>query len=388
MTGNVGDWIRAPAPTAVMAALASGGHRAYVVGGAVRNALLGEAPGDIDIATDALPQRVMELAVAAGLRAVPTGLAHGTVTVVADHQGIEVTTFRRDVETDGRRAVVAFSDQLEEDAARRDFTMNALYADAAGQVIDPLGGLADLAARRVRFVGDPSARIREDYLRILRFFRFHAWYGRDGPEPEGLAACAALAEGIDSLSRERVTAEMLKLFSAPDPAPAVAAMAAAGVLWRVLPGSDHRALAPLVHLEDAEALGPDPLVRLAALGGDTGRLRLSRADARRHEMLREAAASGAAAAELGWRHGARDALCALVLRLASAGAPLAPDAAEEAARGAAAKFPVQAADLAPLEGPALGERLRALQSRWLASGLTLDREALLREPQPPASSGG
>ena len=163
----------------VLAALAPA--RALIVGGAVRNGLLGEAVEDIDIATDALPERVIALAGAAGLRTVPTGIAHGTVTVIADGEGFEVTTFRRDVATDGRRAVVAFSDRIEDDAARRDFTMNALYADTEGRVIDPVGGLPDLAARRLRFVGDPDRRIAEDYLRILRFFRFHAHHGRPRP---------------------------------------------------------------------------------------------------------------------------------------------------------------------------------------------------------------
>ncbi|MDH3263709.1 MAG: CCA tRNA nucleotidyltransferase, partial [Paracoccaceae bacterium] len=164
------DWLHAPGPRAVMAMLRDAGHQALFVGGTVRNALLGHPPGDIDIATDAVPERVMELAEAAGLRPVPTGLDHGTITVVvAHHEGIEVTTFRRDVETDGRRAVVAFSTHVEDDAARRDFTMNALYASAEGEVIDPLGGLPDLRARRVRFVGNAAERIREDYLRILRF---------------------------------------------------------------------------------------------------------------------------------------------------------------------------------------------------------------------------
>ena len=202
------DWLSDPGPRAVIEALARGGHRALYVGGTVRNALLGLAPGDIDIATDARPERVMELAAAAGLKPVPTGFDHGTVTVVAGHRGIEVTTFRRDVETDGRRAVVAFSDAIEHDAERRDFTMNALYATAGGEVIDPLGGLPDLLARRVRFVGDPAARIAEDSLRILRFFRFHACYGdpEGGIDAEGLAACAAGVDGIAALSRERIGA--------------------------------------------------------------------------------------------------------------------------------------------------------------------------------------
>ncbi len=175
----------------------------------------------MDIATDARPEKVTALIEAAGYKVVPTGIAHGTVTVVADHHPYEVTTFRRDLETDGRRARVAFADDVAEDARRRDFTMNALYADAEGTVVDPLGGLGDLERRCVRFVGEAEARIREDYLRILRFFRFHAWYGdpAEGLDPEGLAACAGLADGLERLSRERVGHETLRLLAAADPAP-------------------------------------------------------------------------------------------------------------------------------------------------------------------------
>jgi poly(A) polymerase len=188
-----GDWLARPETQAVFAALAP--HRVLAVGGCVRNALMGVAVGDVDLCTDAAPDRVMALARAAGLNPVPTGIDHGTVTVVSGGIPHEVTTFRRDVETDGRRAVVAFTDSVEQDAARRDFTMNALYCTADGTVIDPLDGLADVLARRVRFVGDPAARIAEDALRILRFFRFHALYGSD-LDAEGLAACAAGQDGL------------------------------------------------------------------------------------------------------------------------------------------------------------------------------------------------
>ena len=250
-----GDWISHPGTQALCAALEGAGYRALFVGGCVRNALLGEPVADIDIATDATPEAVSNLAQSAGFKVVPTGVEHGTVTVVAEGRPHEVTTFRRDVETDGRRAVVAFSDRIEEDAERRDFTMNALYADRQGRVIDPLDGLPDLQARRVRFVGDAETRIREDYLRILRFFRFHAAYGdpAGGLDTEGLAACAALAAGLETISKERITAELRKLLAARDPAPSIAAMAQSGILIRILPGADPRALAPLVHLEGSEA---------------------------------------------------------------------------------------------------------------------------------------
>ncbi|KFI33316.1 poly(A) polymerase [Haematobacter missouriensis] len=369
-----GAWLARPETQAVFAALEDRGHRILAVGGCVRNALMGLPVTDVDMATDAAPEATSAAAEAAGLRAVPTGIDHGTITVVSGGIGHEVTTFRRDEETDGRHARVAFSTDLAEDAARRDFTMNALYATREGEVIDPLGGLPDLQAGRVRFVGDPEARIREDYLRILRFFRFFARYGADGPDPEGLAACAALAGGLSTLSRERVTMELRRLLAAPDPAPAVASMAAAGVLAQVLPGADPRALAPLVHLEGA--LPPDWLRRLAVLGGETEGLRLTREEARRLRLLREAEGLPGA---IGYHHGAAAARDIGLVRSASVGTPLPEGWLEEAARGEVADFPVRAVDLAPLTGPALGQRLAELRDRWIASGFTLDRRDLLAD---------
>lgn len=375
-----GDWLSHDGTAAVMRALEGAGGQALFVGGCVRDAVLGRPVGDIDIATDLTPDRVIAAVTAAGLRAVPTGIDHGTVTVVAAHRPHEVTTFRRDVETFGRHATVAFSANVVEDAARRDFTMNALYADARGEVHDPLGtGLADALARHVRFIGRPEDRIREDYLRILRFFRFTATVGDPalGLDAEGLAACAALADGIGSLSRERLGAEMRKLLAAGDPAPAVAAMAQAGVLARVLPGADPHALAPLVHLE--AGVPPDWLRRLTVLGGeDPGdRLRLSRAETRDLAALRGAIGQADAPAALGWRLGAARGLDSVLARAAVLGQPVPADAAAEVARGAAAVFPVTAADLAPLTGRALGQQLKRLEARWLAGGLRASRDELL-----------
>lgn len=372
-----GDWLTRPATQAVCAALTGAGHRALFVGGSVRNALLGQPVGDVDIATDALPAQVMAAVEAAGLRAMPTGIDHGTITVVSDSIPHEVTTFRRDVETDGRHAVVAFTDDIAADAARRDFTMNALYATPEGEVLDPLNGLPDLFAARVRFVGDPADRIAEDHLRILRFFRFHAWYGGDGLDAEGLAACAAGADGIDALSRERIGAEMRKLLSARDPAPAVAGMAQSGILSRVLPGADPRALAPLIHLEPA---GPDWLRRLAALNGEEAeaRLRLSRAEGKDLMALREGVGSLDSPAVLGWKLGRARASDVMLLRAASMGPPLPPHWSAEVERGAAATFPVTATDLMPsLQGPSLGARLKALEAAWLSSDLRKNRDDLL-----------
>ncbi|AWB50074.1 CCA tRNA nucleotidyltransferase [Gemmobacter aquarius] len=371
-------WVQDADAQAVCAALTEAGYRALFVGGCVRNALLGEPVSDYDIATDATPERVTNLAEKAGLKVVPTGIEHGTVTVVSGGKPHEVTTFRRDVETDGRHAVVAFSTDVAEDAARRDFTMNALYATAAGEVIDPLGGLPDLMARRVRFVGDAAQRIAEDYLRVLRFFRFHAWYGdaAEGIDAEGLAACAAAVDGLAGLSRERVGAELRKLVSAPDPAPAVASMARAGVLGAVLPGADDRALALLVHLEAGRV--PRWKARLAVLGGNSDDLRLSRAEARDVAALREAAGSVHSAAGLGYLLGADLGADAVLVRAALMEQAL-PDAWQpEVARGAAAVLPVTAADLMDqVQGPALGARLREIENRWLAADLRAGRESLL-----------
>lgn len=369
---------------AVARMLADSGHPAWFVGGAVRNALMGRPVADVDLTTDALPERVMELALAAGMKPVPTGIAHGTVTVVNQGQPFEVTTLRRDIATDGRHATVAFAATIAQDAARRDFTMNALYADIAGAVQDPVGGLPDLTARIVRFIGDPEARIAEDYLRILRFFRFHAVYGDpdQGIEPEGLAACAAHADGLEGLSRERVGAEMLKLLAAPDPSPAVAAMGRSGVLWRILPGAGANVLPVLVHVEEVAGLPPDPLRRLAILGGEgaADALRLSKAQTARLARLTDAMAAETPAGALGYHHGAPEALDMLALRAALSGREMDPDMAEQARFGATRTFPIHAADLPHLQGPALGQALRDLKSHWIASGFLPTRDSLLAKP--------
>ncbi len=223
-----------PALATVLDALNGDGEETHIVGGAVRNLLLGEAASDIDLATTALPNETMRRGAAAGFKPVPTGVDYGTVTLVGTGASFEVTTLRRDIETDGRHAKVAFGRDFAQDALRRDFTINALGLDRDGVIHDFCGGLDDLAARKIRFIGDASARIAEDYLRILRFFRFHARYGQGAPDAEGYAACIAGRAGLDGLSRERVRAEMMKLVVAPGAAEAVAAMAGGGLLMPVL----------------------------------------------------------------------------------------------------------------------------------------------------------
>lgn len=378
------SWVSDPATQQVCTALTGAGAQALFVGGCVRNALLGAPVSDIDIATDARPDRVVDLAQGAGLKAIPTGFEHGTVTVVSHGIPHEITTFRRDVETDGRRAVVAFSDTVEEDAARRDFTMNAIYAQPDGTVLDPLDGLPDLEARRVRFIGTAAHRIREDYLRSLRYFRFHAWYGDPdgGFDPDALAAIAGNLDGLAALSRERVGAELLKLLGAPDPAPSVAAMRSTGVLAQLLPGADDRALAPLVAIEQAAGAAPDPVRRLAAIAtpDDAATLRLSRAQLQRLTRMREEAQASTSVAELGYRYGEEGGLHETLLRCAFFEQPWSEDLRTTLHTGAAARFPIKAADLIPdFTGPALGRKLAELEARWIASGFDLSRDDLLSE---------
>ncbi|GAW42528.1 CCA-adding enzyme [Brevundimonas sp. SH203] len=379
-------WLEASATRAVMAALETEGGSgcARFVGGCVRNSLLDQPVDDIDIATTLTPDRTMAALKAAGLKAVPTGVEHGTVTVVSERRPYEITTLRRDVETDGRRAVVAFTQDWAEDAARRDFRLNALYADADGQVFDPTGGgLADAAAGRIVFVGEAETRIREDYLRILRFFRFYAWYGRGAPDAAGLAACAALKAAMDQLSAERVSKELLKLLAAPDPQAAVQAMVQAGVLVQVLPS-----VQPLTLFQAMCDVTPDPVLRLSALlpaeasaaAGVAGALRLSNVQ---RDRLTAAVADGPVVApDMDVAH-ARAALYRLGRgafedRLARAEAAGGGDGAalrRLAADWTPPKPPVNGRDLSRLgvpPGPETGRLLKAFEDGWIADDFPVD----------------
>src|SRR5580692_6342191 len=260
-------WLGAPALARVLCLLNGGGEEARVVGGAARNALMASPLSDIDIATTAVPEEVMRRATAAGLKAVPTGIDHGTVTLVVDGVPFEVTTLRRDVETFGRKAKVAFGRDWKVDAERRDFTMNALSISPDGVVHDYVGGLADIEARRVRFIGDPARRIAEDYLRILRFFRFQASYAHGAPDAAGLHACIVARDGLQVLSRERVRAELMKLLLAPFAVPTLVVMAETGFIELLLGGVPQLAsFANMIKVEEAAGVAPDAVRRLAALG--------------------------------------------------------------------------------------------------------------------------
>lgn len=259
----VQDWMSAPRTRKLMAVLEG---QARFVGGAIRNTLLGKPVGDIDIATPLTPDKVAALLTAGGIKAVPTGIAHGTITAVVDGKPFEITTLRRDIATDGRHAVVAFTEDWAEDAQRRDFTINALYASMDGEVFDFVGGVEDLAKGRVRFVGEASARIAEDYLRILRLFRFHAWYGKGDLDAEALRAAASEKAGLQRLSGERIAKEILKLLEAENPAGVLRAMENTGILECVLPGLPAIArLERLIAIDAAHGFGADALLRLAAL---------------------------------------------------------------------------------------------------------------------------
>jgi poly(A) polymerase len=255
-------WMVEPATRAVLAALSAGGAEARFVGGSVRDALLGRPIGDIDIATPAPPERIIELLEKSGIKAVPTGLAHGTVTAVIPPRHFEITTLRRDVETYGRRARVAFEADWAADAARRDFTINAIFLAPDGTIDDPVGGLTDLQARRVRFVGDPATRIAEDVLRLLRYYRFEARFGTGAGDPEARAACRAAAHLLSTLSGERVSQELVKLLETLDPIAVLRMMREDGVLAVALPEARHiERLRQMIAIEPQ----PDPLRRLAAL---------------------------------------------------------------------------------------------------------------------------
>ncbi|WP_370676357.1 CCA tRNA nucleotidyltransferase [Pleomorphomonas sp. PLEO] len=371
-----------PAFQRVIMAIEQDGDRARVVGGAVRNTLIGVPVDDVDIATTAPPEVVAARVAAAGLKAVPTGIAHGTVTVVSSGRPFEVTTLRADVETDGRHAVVAFTRDWVGDARRRDFTMNAVYADADGALFDPVDGIADALAGHVRFIGDPAERIKEDYLRILRFFRFQARYGRDTLDPAGLAAAVALQEGIDRLSRERIGAEMRKLVTADGVVPALALMDETGILARILPGGGAVArLSVLIDLSIRHGLPIDLETRLAALAVDrqalAEALRLSRREDKRIGAIvlwadTLATRMDEAAVRLAvFRAGNEVASAALLLAVARAGHDLDIDLLLLARDLQLPKSPVTAAGLIAegyVPGPALGAELRRREAAWIAAG--------------------
>jgi poly(A) polymerase len=406
------SWFREPGLQRLFALLNADGGEVRVVGGAVRNSLIGLPVGDIDLATTLEPEAVVERAKAAGIKAVPTGIDHGTVTLVIDGKGYEVTTLRRDVETDGRRAKVAFGQDWQEDAERRDLTINALYAGADGQVIDLVGGLPDIQTKTVRFIGDAEMRIAEDYLRVLRFFRFFAHYGGGRPDAAGLKACARAVSKLSTLSAERVWAETKKLLSARDPGRALLWMRQSGVLSAILPETEKwgiDAIPALVAAEQALGWRPDPLLRLASivpkdaerLAALAKRLRMSNAEAAYLDRYAKAPKANPHGSDVAfdrelYRSGKEGIVTALKIDLAYARAAAEGDPKAMAKAGRLSVllqraerferpvFPLSGADVLAggvEPGPAVGETLKALEQEWVNSNFSFDRAKLLARLQ-------
>lgn len=398
------DWMSAAPTGRVLAALHGGAvpgqAMARFVGGCVRDAVAGRPVTDIDLATPLPPDRVMALLAAAGLKALPTGLAHGTVTAIADGRPFQVTTLRRDVETDGRHASVAFTDDWAADAARRDLTINALYADADGTLYDPSGGLADLREGRVRFIGQPAARIAEDALRILRFFRFYAYYGQGQPDAAAIAACTAARGELANLSAERLWSELARILAAPAPAGVLSLLGGSGILQEVLPEATRLEAVEFLHLLNVSAdLTPDPLQRLAAAvappagagaamaGALADRLKLSKAERQTLTALIDPPVELApgmdhrAVRRALYRLGLPGFMDLVFVTWAKAGraADFRPQLAV-AAQSAVPVFPLRGADALEIGVPAgarVGVLLAAVEDWWIAGDFTADRDACL-----------
>lgn len=373
------DWLQSPDTIAVMKALQTKNNQVFFVGGCVRNGLLGVPTTDIDISTDSRPEQIIALARTAGLKSIPTGIDHGTVTIVVNSNVFEVTCFRKDIETDGRHAIIAFANNIYDDAKRRDFTMNAIYALADGTIVDPLNGMTDLKNRHVRFIGNATKRIAEDYLRILRFFRFTAQYGDPalGIDADGLAACAAGVDGINLLPKERIGNEMRKILGSKNPSLVLATMDVSGILAKVLTGANAKYIAILVHLEQADQI--NWLTRLIVLGGSnqSAALRLTNAEARELRHTLKAIELGHKPNAIAFEFGKNIAVStSLALAALTESAP--PINLEaQITQGTSAIFPITAKDLDGLHGKQLGDTLRKLQKLWVASDFTLKKQDLL-----------
>ncbi|MDF1598602.1 CCA tRNA nucleotidyltransferase [Mesorhizobium sp. YIM 152430] len=410
MSVSISDapWLKDRTLQKLLAVLSADGEEARIAGGAVRNALLGEPVTDIDIATTCLPDETERRTAAAGFKPVPTGKAHGTITVVAHGKPFEVTTLRADVENHGRHATVAFGRDWQVDAERRDFTINALYATADGHVIDLVGGIADLQKRNLRFIGNAEDRIREDYLRILRFYRFFAWYGSGRPDAEGIKASARLKSGLSQLSAERIWAELKKILSAPDPSRALLWMRQSGVLTAALPESEKWGIDAVPGLIAAgRDLGwaIDPMLRLMSIIPPTRervdsfseRLKLSKNEAKRLDEWAgfgeiPAETSEIALAKRMFSAGRQPAVDKLKIALAAARTRAVQNDLDLVAAGQysqllkyaegwdAPKFPIQGRDLVALGAPQderLGKALATLKDEWTSSGFIIGRDALL-----------
>lgn len=398
-------WLIEPSLVQVFDAIDKAGGRVRVVGGAIRNSLMGEDVGDIDLCTTLLPEKTIQALEAANIKAIPTGLEFGTITAVVDKKAYEITTLREDVETDGRHAIVKFGLDWTKDALRRDLTINALYCDRTGELYDPLEGISDLQNREVRFIGDASERIKEDYLRILRFYRFFAWYGSGRPDASGLKACAKLKDGLKDISVERIWMELKKTFAAKDPSRALLWMRTTGVLNLVLVESEKWGIdliAPLLAVEKEHGFEVDPMLRLMAIipprddvvDSLTTRLKLSGAETKRLVLWAKTPkveqGVNQQALEKFFYENDEQAVCD-VLQLDIATLEGRGEASADALKTAlvylqkAEKWvrpilPVRGKDLLELghdAGPNIGKAIRALEAKWIESGFKLNKEELL-----------
>lgn len=388
-------WLKEKALVQLFDALEKDGGEPRVVGGAVRNALMGYGDSDIDIATTTQPEETLALLEAADIKAIPTGIEHGTVTAVIDGKAYEITSLRKDVKTDGRHAVVAFGTSFEDDARRRDFTINAIYADRNGHIYDYVGGLADIETETLQFIGDASTRIEEDYLRILRFFRFFAYYGKNRPDAQGLKACARLKDGLDGLSAERIWSEMRKLFAAPDPSRALLWMRQVGVLTKLLPESEKwgiDAIPPLMEAERKHEIAPDAMVRLMSVipprvdtvNDIASRWKLSNAERDRlriwASLPQQLPKDDRSLRGLAYRHSKAAVLDALHVQTGLRRDDELANAAKTLAAWDVPELPVKGTDLLERgfeKGPLLGAKLKELENEWIESDFNLKRDDLL-----------
>ena len=377
---RVGEWIHDLDLQAIFHMFTEAGYKIYCVGGCVRNSLLKEPIEDVDLATTARPSEIIKLAKSKGLKSIPTGFSHGTVTIICNKKSFELTTFRDDIKTDGRHAEIVFSNDILIDAQRRDFTINALYANSNGDILDPLNNLKDIKSKTVRFINDPNKRILEDNLRILRFFRFHAWYGNpnQGLHRDGLKACRENREKIKSLSKERIGAELKKLLSAPNPEPALLAMKTTGVLEIVLPNAKIKKLSSLIVLEGVKDINWISRIHIMRAVVPNDLWSMSKKESTFSTLLKTFLGGDETAAHLSYLHGGDVAFQVSLLKSALSNKRTSETLEADIERGTTALFPVTSGDLTPLlKGNELGDKLRELKLKWLKSNFSLNKDELL-----------
>ena len=382
MITNIGNWVKDSDTKKITKIFIDKGYEIYFVGGCVRDSLLGYPVTDIDMSTTALPDKIMQIAKANNLRAIPTGIKHGTVTIVNNGKPYQITTFRKDVTTDGRHANVSYSNDIITDANRRDFTINALYADADGNLIDPLKGINDLYNKIIKFIFNPKKRILEDNLRILRFFRFHAWYGDSSKslDTDSLNACAYYKEKVATLSNERVGTEMKKIMSAPNPISSLEAMNIAGVLELVMPKASTSQLSALLQLENKHQKGVHWTTRAAIMTStDLKNIwKISKIDHKKLRNLQKLKASKDKISKISYLYGEEFSWQYAILKYASLNKDIPNNICAEIKRGTNALFPIKSCELInDFEGPELGKKINELQHAWITSNFSLTREELL-----------